>query len=158
MFNVQHSTLGGHTHGAVADRYFLPLFAMMRPSTRRPPKWPIPLEVFPSPGSVEFVSMSRTNGRLVKQRRIEDAKVDPLLFHDPTLSVDISSLQTDDLFSLPTGAEVSWAAEHPSTEPEIDTASRSASVSTLLYCHVTVCSHSVDTAHQMGPVPSTLYQ
>ena len=122
----------------------------MRPSTRRAPKRPVPLEVFPSPGSNEVVSFLRENGRLVKRRLVEDAKVNPLEFHDPALGVDISS--------LPANGGVSQTAEDHSTGPEIDPASRSALVSMLFYHHVTVGSHDTDKTHRMVPVPSTLSQ
>ena len=131
----------------------------MRPSTRRAPKRPVPLEVFPSPGSNEVVSFSRENGRLVKRQLVEDAKVNPLEFHDPALGVDISSLQADiDISSLPANGGVSQTAKDHSTGPEIDPASRSASVSMLFYHHVTVGSHDTDKTHRMVPVPSTLSQ
>ena len=111
--------------------------------TQTPPT----LEVYSSPGSIKFVSVSRENGRLVRRWTIEDGKVIALEFHDPTLSVDISSL-----------GGVFQAAEDHSTAPEVDPPSRSASVSMLFYCHITVGSHATDKTHRMAPVLSTLSQ
>ena len=134
----------------MADWRLALLFMMMRPSTCCAPKQPVPLEVFPSPGSNKVISFSWENGHLVKRQLVEDAKVNPLEFHDPTLGVDISS--------LPANGGVSQTAEDHSTGPEIDPASRSASVSMLFYHHVTVGSHDTDKTHRMVPVPSTLSQ
>ena len=144
--NVQ--PLKGTLYGAVTDQHLSLLFTMMRPSTRRRPKRPPTLEVYPSPGSVEFVSVSRENGRLVRRWTIEDGKVIALEFHDPALSVDISS--------LPANRGVFQAAEDHSTAPEVDPPSCSASVSMLFYRHVTVGSHATDKTHRMAPVLSTL--
>ena len=146
--NVQ--PLKGTLYSAVTDWRLSLLFAMMRPSTRRRPKHPPTLEVYPSPGSIEFVSVSRENGHLVRRQTIEDGKVIVLEFHDPALSVDISS--------LPANGGVFQAAEDHSTAPEVDPPSRSASVSMLFYRHITVGSHATDKTHRMVPVPSTLSQ
>ena len=137
-------------YGAVTDRRLSLLFAMMRPSTRCQPKRPPTLEVYPSPGSVEFVSVSWENGCLVRRWTIKDSKVIALEFHDPTLSVDISS--------LPANRGVFQAAEDHSTAPEVDPLSRSASVSMLFYRHITVGSRTTDKTHRMAPILSTLSQ
>ena len=156
-FNVQ--PLKGTLYGAVTDRCLLLLFVMMRPLTRCQPKRPPTLEVYPSPGSVEFISVSRENGHLVRRQTIKDGKVIALEFHDPALSVDISSLQADiDISSLPTNRGVFQAAEDHSTVPEVDPTSCSALVSMLFYHHITVGSHATDKTHQMAPILSMLSQ
>ena len=121
---------------------------MMRPSTRHWPKHPPTLEVYPSPGSIKFISISQDNGCLVRRQTIKDGKVIALEFHDPALSVNISS--------LPANRGVFQAAEDHSTAPEVDPPSRSASVSMLFYRHVTVGSHATDKTHRMAPVLSML--
>ena len=146
--NIQ--PLKGTLYGAVTDQRLLLLFAMMQPSTRRWPKHPPTLEVYPYPGSIEFVSVSQENGRLVRRQTIKDGKVIALEFYDPALSADISS--------LPANGGVFQAAEDHSTAPEVDPPSRSASVSMLFYHHVTIGSHATDKTHRMAPVLSMLSQ
>ena len=137
MLNVK--PLKGMLYGAVTDQRLSLLFMMMQPSTRHQPKHPPTLEVYPSPGSVKFVSVSQENGRLVRRQTIEDSKVIALEFHDPALSVNISS--------LPANGGVFQAAKDHSTVPEVDPLSCSASVSMLFYCHITVGSHATDKTH-----------
>ena len=66
--NVQ--PLKGTLYGAVTDWHLSLLFAMMQPSTCCRPKRPPTLEVYPSPGSVKFVSVLRENGHLVRRRTV----------------------------------------------------------------------------------------
>jgi len=110
----------------------------MRPSTRRPPKRPPPLEEYPSPFSVEYISVSREGGRIVKKRVLEKTKFDthPLPETNPATEytfplVDAGTLQ---------------ASEDVSTEQKASTVSRAVSVSVPFSCHVIVASRSIDQA------------
>jgi hypothetical protein len=118
---------------------------LLRPSACRSLKRRPPPEVYPSPLSVEDVSYSREQGRLTKRWVVEKAAVDPRLFHDPALNIDISS--------LPANADVPQAVVDDSTGPNTSAASRSVSVSALSYCHVTPGSHPADNGHRLVPVP-----
>ena len=110
----------------------------MRPPTRRPPKRGPPPDVYPSPASVEFISVTSDNGRVTKKRVIEKAKVDLRLFNDPALNIDIASLPANPTPPQTTGED--------SAGKETNTASRSVSVSMLFHCHVTVGSYPTDQA------------
>lgn len=111
-----------------------------RSSTRRPAKRGPPVDVYPSPFSVNFVSATQEDdGRVTKKRTIEKTKLDPQPLLD-FMAFDIdSALLSADVAAPQTSADVP-------VEPKKDAASRGVSVSMFFLCHVTIGSHGTDVA------------
>ena len=119
--------------------YFM-LRSTRRSSTRRPAKRGPPVDVYPSPFSVNFVSATQEDdGRVTKKRTIEKTK------HDPQSLLDFMAFDIDSVLLSADAATPQTNADVP-VEPKEDAASRGVSVSVFLLCHVTVGLHDTDVA------------